>query len=123
MKPTTKDRRQHQRHTVENCIMVNNDGVFQLIDVSTGGFCFKCPPHTDVLDAWVTDILTPIGDLKEYFAEKKWGVVYGDGEPYSQLHMKVGVKFGHLTKDQLSHLTELINSISDLSVESSRYYL
>ena len=37
--------------------------------------------------------------------------------------MKVGVKFGQLTKDQHSHLAELIHSISDMSAESSKYYL
>lgn len=114
---TNEDRRQHPRHTVENSIMVTNDGVFQLADVSIGGFCFKCPPHAHVLDEWVTDILTPIGDLTEYVAEKKWVSVYEDGDSHLPSLMKVGVKFVQMTKEQLSHLAELINSISELPTD------
>ena len=99
--------------------MVTNDGVLQLTDVGKGGFCFKCPPHADVQDEWVTDILTHIGDLKEYFAEKKWDADYEDDDHHFPQHKKVGVKSCQLTKDQHSHLAELINSISNLSVESS----
>jgi hypothetical protein len=113
MKPQTGDRRQHRRYTVENSIMVTDDGVFQLTDVSKGGFCFKCPPHADILAQWVTDILTPVGDLKEYCAEKRWVANYADDDPHFPMLMKVGVKFGQLSKDQHSHLEELINSVSE----------
>ena len=117
MKPTTEDRRQYQRHTVENSIMVNHDGVFQLVYVSKGGFCFKCPPYADVLNEWVSDILTPIGDLKDYPAERKWCAVYEDDNAHMPSLMKVGIKFGQLTKDQNSHLAKLIGSISDLPTD------
>jgi len=123
MEPPNENLRRHQRHIVENCVMVNNDGVFQLFDVSGGGFSFKCPLHVDVPDIWVSYILTPIGDLKEYTAEKKWAAVYEDDRPHSPPFMKVGAKFGRLAEDQTRHLAELINSISDMSVESSKYYV
>ena len=123
MKPTTENLRQHERHPVENCIMVNNDGVFQLVDISNGGFSFKCPSHADIPDEWVAYILTPMGDLKEYIAEKKWAAVYEDGHSHLPPVMKVGVKFGQLVKNQITHLAELISSISDMPVESSKYYL
>ena len=123
MKTTAEDRRQHQRHTIENSIMVTNDGVYQLTDISQSGFCFKCPPHADLSDDWVTDIFTPIGDLKNFFAEKKWVLVCEVDDQHFPPLMKVGVKFGQLTKDQHSHLAELIHSISDMSAESSKYYL
>jgi hypothetical protein len=103
--------------------MVTDDGVYQLTDISQNGFCFKCPPHSDVLDEWKTDILTPIGDLKDYFAEKKWISVFEIDDQHFPPLMKVGVKFGQMTKDQQSHLAELINSISEMSVESYKYYL
>lgn len=97
--------------------MVTQDGVFQIIDVSQGGFCFKCPPQANVLDRWISDILTPIGDLKEYLAEKMWVTTYDDGGSHIQLLMNVGVRFGQLTKDQHSHLTKLLSSFSELPTD------
>lgn len=114
MKPTNKNRRKNQRHTIENSVMVTNDGVFQLTDISTGGFCFKCSPHADFLEEWVTDILTPTGGLKKYFAEKKWVANYEDDDLHFPPIKKVGVEFRQLSNDQKNHLVELINSSSAL---------
>ena len=113
MNPSIKERRQHQRYTVLNSIMVNHDGVFQLIDMSEGGFCFKCPPYADALDNWIAEILTPIGDLKECEVEKRWSTIVENGEFHLPSYMKFGVKFGQLTKNQHDDLTKLIGSISD----------
>ena len=93
--------------------MINHDGVFQMVDISEGGFCFKCPPYVDALDNWIAEILTPIGDLKECEVEKKWSEIYENGEVHRPSFMKFGVKFGQLSKDQLDNLTKIICSISD----------
>ena len=97
--------------------MVNHDGVFQMVDISEGGFCFKCPPYLDALDNWIAEILTPLGDLKECEVEKKWSEIYENGEFHVPSLMKFGVKFGQLTKEQLDNLTKLIGSISDISTD------
>lgn len=92
--------------------MINHDGVFQMVDISEGGFCFKCPPYRDALDNWIAEIITPIGDLKEYEVEKRWSTIYENGEVHRPSFVKFGVKFGQLTKEQLDNLTNLIVSIS-----------
>ena len=113
MNPSIKERRQHQRHTVQNSIMVNHDGVFQLVDISEGGFSFKCPPYADALDKWIAEILTPIGDLKNCEVEKRWSTIIEDGDFRLPSFMKFGVKFSQLSKDQHKDITKLIGSISD----------
>lgn len=111
MKPSFQDRRKHPRYELGNSIMINHDGVFQLVDLSEGGFCFKCPPYADILNEWLSDILTPIGDLKECPVVRKWGAVFENGDFHQPSFMKFGVEFGPLNEDQKDDLVELINSI------------
>ena len=93
--------------------MVNHDGVFQLVDMSEGGFCFKCPPYRDALDKWIAEIFTPIGDLKECEVEKRWSTIIKNGDLGRPSLMKFGVKFGQMSKDQHNDITKLIGSLSD----------
>ena len=113
MKPPIKERRRHQRHVLQNSIMVNHDGVFQVVDMSEGGFCFKCPPYADALDKWIAEILTPIGDLQECEVEKRWSAIIENDDFRPPSFMKFGVKFGQLTKDQHIDLKKIIGTISD----------
>lgn len=114
----SEDRRRHQRHPIKNSILVNDEGVFQLVNVSKGGFSFTCPPIAKISDEMVVDILTPTGDLKELFTEKRWARINKVKDSYPASLLTVGVKFGELTKDQTSHLDKLINSISKLPSEN-----
>lgn len=113
MNQPAKERRKYQRYTVQNSIMVNHDGVFQVVDISEGGFCFRCPPYADALDKWIAEILTPIGDLKNCEVEKRWVAIIDNGDLRQPSFMKFGVKFGQLTKDQHVDITKLIGSIAD----------
>ena len=106
-----EERRQHHRYEVENSVSVTPLGVFQITDISKGGFCFKCPPYTSVSMKWVTDILTPITDLKKCLVEKAWATVRENGNSNLPSLINVGVKFGSLTRDQTNNLTKLIDSI------------
>ena len=113
MNPPIKERRQHQRYTLQNSIMMNHDGVFQLVDISKGGFCFKCPPYADALDDWIADLLTPVGDLKDCEVEKRWSAIIDNGDHHQPSFMKFGVKFGQLTKEQYVDLKKLLDSLPD----------
>ena len=62
----------------------------------------------------VADILTPTGDLKEICAETKWTKIEQVNDSHTVPLLTVGAEFGALTKDQTSHLDNLINSISNL---------
>ncbi len=118
MVSNTEDRRRHQRHPIKNSILVNDEGVFQLVNVSNGGFSFTCPSTANISDEMVADILTPSGDLKELFAEKRWAQINKENDSHPAPLLTVGVKFGELTKDQTNHLDRLINSISNLPSEN-----
>jgi len=54
------DRRKHRRYRVDNSLSTSTNGIFQIIDISLGGFSFKCPPYSAIADLWDTDILTPM---------------------------------------------------------------
>ena len=111
MPTATEERRQHKRYTIENSVAVSDNGVFQVSDVSRGGFCFKCPPYTAISDFWETDILTPIEQLKDYPVKRVW-VSLTENHTHEALPTVVGAKFGKLTKEQKELLSRLIETLS-----------
>ncbi|MBT8353556.1 MAG: PilZ domain-containing protein [Desulfofustis sp.] len=109
--PTTPDeRRRHKRHKLENSVSVSTHGIFQIIDISRGGFRFICPPYTSVPDSWETDILTSASSLFGLPAERAW-VSMSERGNQEYLPTVVGAKFGRLTQEQETLLTTLIESI------------
>jgi hypothetical protein len=109
------DRRKYPRYKIENSIVINADGVFQLVDVSKGGFGFKCALDTSIADQWLSDILTPIKNLLGCLSEKIWQTVYVNPDSDLPMLVHVGVKFNQLTIDQKSNLEECLDSIDLLS--------
>jgi hypothetical protein len=111
MRPTAEDRRQHRRYELENSISVSSDGIFQITDISRGGFCFKCPPSTSISDFLETDILTPVEQLKSFPAKRVW-VSMAENGSHEFLPMVVGAKFRRLTQKQEAVLSQIIQAIS-----------
>ncbi len=111
MQPTTEDRRRDKRYPIENSVSVSPHGVFQVMDLSKGGFCFKCPPYTPISDIWDTDIVTSVATLEGFPVNRVW-VSMTENSTHAYLPMSVGVKFGRLTKQQHSQLSQVIESIS-----------
>lgn len=111
MQPTTEDRRKHRRYKLENSVSVSSNGIFQILDISRGGFRFKCPPYTPVPDFWETDILTSAASLEALPAKRAW-VSMAENSHHEYLPTVVGARFGRLSKKQDELLSELINTIS-----------
>lgn len=103
--------RQHKRYRLENSISISSHGNFQVLDISRGGFRFKCPPHTTIPEVWETDILTPTISLEGLSVKRAW-VSMGENGSQEYLPTVVGVKFGELTAQQNALLSQFIESIS-----------
>jgi hypothetical protein len=112
MHPTAEERRQHKRFHVENSVSVSPHGVFQVMDISKGGFCFKCPPYTPISDLWETDIVTSVATLEGFPVNRVW-VSMAENSTHAYLPMSVGVKFGRLTQKQDTELSQIIEAISE----------
>ena len=108
-----EERRKYPRFKLDNAVSINPNGVYQLEDISEGGFRFKCHPHTSLPETWETDIINSMLSLEEYPARKVWISLRENGQYNLPSLMIVGAKFNKLNKDQKQKLTELLDSISD----------
>ena len=111
MRSTAENRRQHKRYKIENSVAVSSHGIFQLIDISRGGFRFKCPPDTPVPDSWNTDILASAASIEGITANRAWVSMAENGNN-KRLPTVVGAKFGRLTRVQNTLLAQIIEAIS-----------
>lgn len=110
MPQKSEDRRKYQRHKIENSVSETPNGVFQIVDISLGGYCLKCPPFTTIPDAWTTDLLNPIKHLEGYSVERVW-VSVPDENSGGFLPMSVGVRFGKLTTEMTGKLSQVIQGV------------
>ncbi len=110
MQPYTEDRRRHKRYKTENSVSVTPEGVYQVMDISRGGFCFRCPPYTVVSDTWITDILNPIEQLEDYPVSMAW-ISTPEDNSHGYMPMVVGAKFRKLSKEQNTILSQVIENI------------
>lgn len=110
MPPVVKDRRRHPRYKIENSVSIMPDGVYQVTDISRGGFCFKCPPYTAIRDNWVTDILNPIEPLEGYPVSRVW-VSTPVNNSRGYMPIVVGAKFKSLSNDQNALLSRIMQSL------------
>ena len=108
-----EERRKYIRYEIRNTVSVDSKGVFQIVDISRGGFCFKCPPQTEISsDTWVTDIINSFGPLERVTVRKIWVSFHKSVLHNQPLFITVGAKFGKLKKDQKLKLIKLLESIS-----------
>lgn len=111
MRIENEERRKHRRYRLDISLTISTQGIFQVIDISRGGFCFRCPPATHVIDLWETDIVTSVASLAGFPAERVW-VSVTENSAHESLPMVIGAKFGKLTKEQDSLLSKVIDDIS-----------
>ena len=104
------DRRKHERHVIENSVLITANDIFQLIDISRGGFCVKCPDDIGVEDLQDTIILNPVNQLKGYPAKCVWSARWTD-DNHELLPIIAGAEFGDLTKEQTSRLIQVLKGI------------
>ena len=105
-----QERRKHTRYEIGNSVSVNSEGAYQIIDISEGGFRFKCPPHTAIADTWVTDIINSVIPLEGVPARKIWVSMYKNGNYNLPSLILVGAKFGKLKQEQKLKLIQLVQS-------------
>ena len=114
MGPATDERRQHKRYKLENSVSISSEGIFQVADISRGGFCFTCPPYTPIKDFWVTDIISTVASLKGFPTKRVW-VSITENSAHEYLPTVVGVKFGKLTQNQETILLQLLVTLEQSS--------
>ena len=114
MGPATEERRQHKRYKLENSVSISSEGIFQLADISRGGFCFTCPPYTPIKDFWVTDIISSVASLKDFPTKRVW-VSITENSSHEYLPTVVGAKFGKLTQNQETILRQLLVTLDQSS--------
>ncbi len=117
MRSKTEERRKHKRYKIENSVSISSQGIFQVTDISKGGFCFKCPAYTPILDIWATDILSSAASLQDFPANRVWVSMTENGT-HEYLPTIVGVKFGKLNNKQESLLLDLLDNLENNSSAS-----
>ncbi len=111
MRSVAEERRQHKRHKIENSLSISSNGIFQVTDISRGGFCFRCLAYTSISDLWETDILTTVDKLEGVPAKRVWFSMTENGT-HEYLPTVVGVKFGRFTPKQEAVLGKIIQAVS-----------
>ena len=106
-----QERRKHIRYKLENAVSINPEGVYQLLDISRGGFCFRCHPHTVLNDFWETDIINSVIPLENFPAKKIWISLHEDWQLKLPIVMLVGVKFNKLESEQKNNLAKLLKKL------------
>lgn len=114
MEPTIEERRQHKRYKLENSVSISSEGIFQVTDISRGGFCFKCPCYTPIKDFWITDIISSVASLQGVPIKHVW-VSITENSVHEYLPTIVGVKFGKLTQNQKTILLQLLVALDQSS--------
>ena len=110
-KKQLKDR-QHQRQKGNGTLILINECVCQILDLSRGGISFGCKRENNFPESWTADILDDSGvhifdlPIKTVWTEKQVS-------PSSIHTVKVGAKFAkNLDNDQQSALERLLTTLS-----------
>lgn len=107
-----QERRKTARYEVENSLSIQTEGVYQVVDISEGGFRFKCPPHTAIPETWQTDIISSIIPLEQFAVRKVWVSIYENGHSDVPALMEVGAKFDFLKEEQEINLKQFMKNLS-----------
>jgi len=106
------ERRKYTRYKIGNAVSIIPEGVYQVTDISEGGFCFKCQSHIPIPEKLMTDIINSVIPLEEIQARKIWVSLHENAIFNIPCLIKVGAKFGKLRKEQKQKLEKLIESLS-----------
>lgn len=107
-----KDSRKHRRHRLTDTFIVYREGVFQVYDLSSGGFAFGCINEQELPEKLTVDIFNDKGGhiwditIKTVWAKKNIN------PPKSSIHaVLVGAKFqDNLSPDHQYALNGLLYS-------------
>lgn len=106
-----KERRKYPRFRIDNAVTINPEGVYQLVDISQGGFRFKCHPNTLLPETWETDIINSFIPLEKYSSKIAWLSLIKNKNFNTPELMLIGVKFIKLNREKKQKLTNLLQNI------------
>ena len=110
------DRRKNLRYVIRNAVVITPEGVYQIEDISRGGFSFKCHPHTAISESWESEIINSEVPLEGFPSFKVRVYFYENRNSNFPSHIIVGAKFGELQQDQSRKIKKLIDRISQSSI-------
>ncbi len=112
------EQRRHKRYrTPETAFLVNDNAVFRLLDISSGGLCFRCLEKDAFPDNWSASIF--IGPLAIHIQDLDMRVIWQkpDHKPsfMAMPTKEVGVEFRKLSQSVKKEMEELL--LQDLLIE------
>jgi len=109
MELANQNRRQHKRVDFTDTVVMNPEGACEVIEMSSGGFSFKCLFEHSLSEEWTVDILNNTGVyLQKIYVEKVWESVIDEGRSTSSCGLAVGVRFKDLSPEQQLTLDNLV---------------
>jgi len=110
-----QESRKYRRHKLENTFVINQEGVCQVLDLSSKGVLIGCLSERKFPEIWTVDIVNNTGvhnwdlPIRTIWAEKN------DFNPASSIHaVKIGARFRkNLTPEHLSALNQLLECIRE----------
>ncbi len=110
----TQNRRKAKRFKCSETLVLNPEGACEIIEISSGGFSFKCLFGQSLLGEWSVDIIDNRGGyLKKVMVEKVWQAdeaLDSKVQMTSSCPLAVGVKFKNLSAEQHATLNKLVQS-------------
>ena len=110
-----QESRKYQRHKLENTFVVNQEGVCQVIDLSSEGVSLGCTGERTFPETLVVDFVNNTGfhiwdlPIKTVWTEKN------DNHPSSSIHaVRVGAKFHeNMSPEHFSALSQLLELLRE----------
>ena len=115
MKLKNQESRLFKRHKVKNTLLVNQESICQVIDISADGVSFGCAGVRKFSEFLTVDIIGNKGiQIWDLPIEKIWEVK-NDAYPASSIHaVKMGARFHKdITDEQISALSQLIAFLNE----------
>ena len=108
---SNQNRRQHHRVQFKDTFVMNPEGTCEVVEMSSGGFSFKCLFEHSLSGEWRVDIINNSGDYIEKLpVEKVWESVKVTQHSTPIHELEVGVRFRDLSRQQKLTLAKLIHS-------------
>ena len=105
------DQRYHPRYQVDNALVITSHGIFQIRNISLGGFSLTSTFRANDQNVICFDLLDTNGDhIQDLEAEIIWKEKQGSGKDEEPFYYAAGASFKDLTPVQYHSLKNIISS-------------